>query len=74
MVRIGALFLGLIFSGGAILAAGTVFGPVKRSISGPPADRSPRRTTPKSDGGRMRAGSTRAHRRMGDVAQLPGAT
>jgi hypothetical protein len=49
MVRIGTLFLGLIFSGGAILAAGTVLGPVKRSISRPPADRSPRRTASRSD-------------------------
>jgi len=49
MERIGSLLLGMIFGGGAILAAGAVLGPVKRSISRPQARVSPRRTAPESD-------------------------
>ena len=51
MVRIGALSLGLLFSGGTILAAGTVLGALKGSIPRPKADSSPRRAAPESDAG-----------------------
>ncbi len=35
MHRVGAYILGLLFSGGTILAAGSVLGSLKRSVSGP---------------------------------------